>query len=600
MSEKKLGITLITGFLGSGKTTLLNRILSEKHGRKIAVIENEFGEIGIDDELVKQQIRLAGKDERDFCLEMNNGCICCSVRADMAKAVAQMIELHRSGKELDGIIIETTGMADPAPVIQTFYVDKNLASGVFLDGVLTVVDAKHIHKHLNEKDGKEAHNQIAYADRVLVNKVDLVSKEELKKVSDAIFKINSAVDIVETKHCKVDIKYLLDIRAFEIDRILKNVDPEFLETGEHKHSHGHHDHDHDHHHHGDGCNDKSCDHPDHDHGHHHHAEAKKKKYDLVKAYDEHHDDKAKKEEGDHHHHHRTHRHKHRHSSKVTSVGLSHKGVLDYDVLVDWLTNLLLRKGENIYRMKGVLSVDDDDEMFVVQGTHQTWDMNPVGPWKSSKDERVSKMIFIGKDLNREALTKGFKTCQMGTPEHKEAREDLMKVWEAKEFWNKQLMEREAQSIKANQTEYGVVVHNGTHGLGMLLSERVRKEDGLREIYVPGFAKLPEGVPNNALDTGLILPGDALIGINGQSLNGVGLKEVVKMIRRLPRGAGSAGALVSLQFRLGPDEDEEDAPDASSKMQPENASVSEKRKKSIESSSSSSDEGATKRLKVWKG
>ena len=243
----------------------------------------------------RQNIRLEGQTEENFCLELNNGCICCTVRADMAKAVSQMLELHRSGKKLDGIIIETTGMANPAPVVQTFFADKALSNGVFLDGVITVVDAKHISTHL-KKDGGEAVTQLAYADRVILNKIDLVSKDELKSLNEMIFKVNSTASIFETVRAQVDIKYLLDIRAFEVERILKTVDPQFLESASEFHGHSH-DHDcsdeecsHPHHHHHE-C-DESCDHAStkHDESHasekhsHHHHEKKEDKHDHHRTY----------------------------------------------------------------------------------------------------------------------------------------------------------------------------------------------------------------------------------------------------------------------------------------------------------------------------
>eukprot|EP00939_MAST-03C_sp_MAST-3C-sp1_P003319 g3319.t1 len=526
--------------------------------------------------------------------------------------------------QLDGIIIETTGMADPAPVIQTFFVDKNLSSGVFLDGVLTVVDAKHISKHLHDKDGKEAQQQIAYADRIVLNKTDLVTKEELKRVNDEIYRINSSSRILETVQAKVDMKFLLNIRAFEVDRILKTLDPEFLETSEDHHHHHHDEHD---------CEGSSCDHHSHEHHHekekrgeddehHQHQQqhgdpAEKKKEEHHEHQHDHHDDHAKKKKEKKHDHHRDHRHhskkKHshrhnsRHSSKVSSVGLTCKGEVDYDVLVDWLTNLLMKNGETIYRMKGVLAMEGDDQMFVVQGTHQVWDMEPAGVWNSP--DRTSKMIFIGEKLDREILTKGFETCQIGTKAHKESRMELVKMWEARAFWEKQLASREAEALAATDTEYDIVLHNGAYGLGMLLSERIT--NGAKEVFVAGYAKLPDGCPNNAIDSGLILPGDSLLSINGTSLNGLGLQEVIKMIRRFPRGAGSSGALVSFRFRVAPEDDdvsgETDAKQndvAENGTATEGSSVEKRKMSSIvengTSSESSSAEVATKRQRVWKG
>ncbi len=359
----------------------------------------------------------------------------------MAKAVAQMLELHRSGKKLDGIIIETTGMANPAPVVQTFFADKSLTNGVFLDGVITVVDAKHIKQHLHNKEGEEAVKQLSYADRIILNKTDLVSKDELKTVNEMIFKINSSASIFETVRSQVDIKYLLDIRAFEVDRILKTVDPDFLEIGE-EHSH---DHDHDHDckdhgckdkHHDHDCKDKKkCDHDHHHDHHHHHGDKEKNDHD----HHHHHHHHGDKEKNDHDHHHKEHRHKNRHSSKVSSVGIAKKGDIDYDILLEWLNTLLQKKGPLMYRMKGVLNIQEDDNLFVMQGVHQTWDLQPLGTWRDGdRKDRVNKLIFIGEKLDREELNKSFQSCLVGTPEHKEAKEEMEKIWQAQAFWNQQL------------------------------------------------------------------------------------------------------------------------------------------------------------------
>eukprot|EP00889_Picochlorum_renovo_P000431 jgi/Picre1/27461/NNA_000428.t1 len=216
----KLAVTVITGFLGSGKTTLINSILSENHGKKIAIIENEFGEVGVDDGLVLQS--------QEEVVEMNNGCICCTVRGDLIKILHKL--LQRSDP-LDAIIIETTGLADPAPVAQTFFVDEYLQANMRLDGIITVVDAKHVIQHLDEEKDEGVENesvdQIAFADRIILNKLDLVSPEELACVKKRIKAINAPASIYETTHSQVPLQEILDIRAFELDRIM-DMDPEFL------------------------------------------------------------------------------------------------------------------------------------------------------------------------------------------------------------------------------------------------------------------------------------------------------------------------------------------------------------------------------------
>src|SRR6267154_1382599 len=237
MSDK-VPVTVLTGYLGAGKTTLLNRILSEPHGQKYAVIVNEFGEIGIDNELI------VGADEEVF--EMNNGCICCTVRGDLIRIIEGL--MRRKGK-FDAIIVETTGLADPAPVAQTFFVDENVGRRTKLDAVVTVADAKWLKDRL--KDAPEAKNQIAFADVILLNKTDLVTKAELAEIEARIRAINPYARLHRTERCQVALSDVLERGAFDLDRILE-LEPEFLDAGDghdHDHDHGHH-HGHDHHDHG--------------------------------------------------------------------------------------------------------------------------------------------------------------------------------------------------------------------------------------------------------------------------------------------------------------------------------------------------------------
>ena len=242
ISSEKVPVTVLTGYLGAGKTTLLNRILSEPHGKKYAVIVNEFGEIGIDNDLV------VGVDEEVF--EMNNGCICCTVRGDLVRILDGL--MRRKGK-FDAVIVETTGLADPAPVAQTFFVDENVGRKTRLDAVVTVADAKWLSERL--KDAPEAKNQIAFADVILLNKTDLVSADELREVEGRIRAINPYAKLHRTERAQIPLAEVLDRKAFDLDRIL-DIEPEFLETEDdhdhhHGHGHDHHDHDHGHHHHND-------------------------------------------------------------------------------------------------------------------------------------------------------------------------------------------------------------------------------------------------------------------------------------------------------------------------------------------------------------
>src|SRR5271155_4826492 len=240
--SEKIPVTVLTGYLGAGKTTLLNRILSEPHGKKYAVIVNEFGEIGIDNDLV------VGADEEVF--EMNNGCICCTVRGDLVRILDGL--MRRKGK-FDAIIVETTGLADPAPVAQTFFVDENVGRKTKLDAVVTVADARWLNDRL--KDAPEAKNQIAFADVILINKTDLVSPEELSEVEARIRGINPYAKVHKTERAQIALSEVLERNAFDLDRIL-DLEPDFLEGDGHDHDHHHHDHGHDHHH-------------DHEHAPHH-------------------------------------------------------------------------------------------------------------------------------------------------------------------------------------------------------------------------------------------------------------------------------------------------------------------------------------------
>src|SRR5947207_292569 len=235
--SEKIPVTVLTGYLGAGKTTLLNRILSEPHGKKYAVIVNEFGEIGIDNDLI------VGADEEVF--EMNNGCICCTVRGDLIRIIDGL--MRRKGK-FDAIIVETTGLADPAPVAQTFFVDENVQKNAKLDAVVTVADAKWLRDRL--RDAPEAKNQIAFADVILINKTDLVSEVELREVEARIRGINPYAKLHRTQRAQIPLNEVLDRKAFDLDRIL-DIEPQFLETDDHGHDHDHdhahgdHDHTHD-------------------------------------------------------------------------------------------------------------------------------------------------------------------------------------------------------------------------------------------------------------------------------------------------------------------------------------------------------------------
>ena len=328
----KVPVTVLTGYLGAGKTTLLNRILSEQHGRKFAVIVNEFGEIGIDNDLV------VGADEEVF--EMNNGCICCTVRGDLIRILEGLMK--RRGK-FDAIIVETTGLADPAPVAQTFFVDQDVQDRAWLDAVVTVADAKWLSDRL--KDAPEAKNQVAFADVIILNKIDLVSEGELKEVEARIRAINPYAKLHRTTRCQVPLDAVLGRNAFDLDRILE-IEPEFLQVDDHDHDHGH-------------------DHHDHGHG-------------L----------------------------KHYHDEEMQSVSFRIEGDVDPNKFMPWINELVQTEGPNILRSKGILSFRNEAKRFVFQGVHMILDGDLQRDWKPG-EKRESKVVFIGRNLKKDELEKGF-------------------------------------------------------------------------------------------------------------------------------------------------------------------------------------------------
>ncbi len=348
-SSEKIPVTVLTGYLGAGKTTLLNRILSEPHGKKYAVIVNEFGEIGIDNDLV------VGADEEVF--EMNNGCICCTVRGDLIRILDGLI--RQKGK-FDAIIVETTGLADPAPVAQTFFMDENVGRKTKIDAVVTVADAKWLNERL--KDAPEAKNQIAFADVILINKTDLVSSEQLSEVEARIRGINPYAKLHRTERAKIPLDAVLGRNAFDLDRIL-DLEPDFLGADNHDH---HHDHDH-----------------DHDHGHHHGDE----------------DGHAPAHGGL----------KHYHDEEMQSIALHTEKPLDPDKFFPWVPDLVQKEGPNILRCKGILAFKDDEERFVFQGVHMILDGDHQRPWKPG-EKRNSRIIFIGRNLPGKLITEGFESC----------------------------------------------------------------------------------------------------------------------------------------------------------------------------------------------
>ncbi len=318
-NQDQVPVTVLTGYLGAGKTTLLNRILSENHGRKYAVVVNEFGELGVDNDLV------VDADEEVF--EMNNGCVCCTVRGDLIRILGGLMK--RRGK-LDGIIIETTGLANPAPVAQTFFVDEDVRAKTRLDAIVTVADAKHLPQRL--ADSHEAEDQIAFADVIVLNKTDLVTPEELDEVERRIRAINRFAKIYRTTRASVPIEEVLDRGAFDLKRALE-IEPDFLTDDTHEHN----------------------------------------------------DD-------------------------IASMSFEVEKPIDPERFNAWIGALLAQKGQDLLRTKGILAYANEDRRFAFQAVHMMADGDFIGPWKEGAPRR-SRIVFIGRNLNRPQLRRGFESCQ---------------------------------------------------------------------------------------------------------------------------------------------------------------------------------------------
>ena len=338
--------TILTGFLGSGKTTLLKRVLAEAHGQKIAVVENEFGEENIDSELLVSETN-------EQIIQMSNGCICCTIREDLRATLQLLAAKKRKGLlNFERVVIETTGVADPGPVVQTFFMDDEIAESYLLDSIITLVDAKHANSQLDTR--QEARRQVGFADQIFISKADLVTPDELADLQHRLKHMNPRAPQKTVHFGEVALSEVLDLRGFNLNAKL-DIDPDFLKEDEHDHHHGH-DHDHEH---GEACN-----HPSHGHAHHHH-----------------------------------------HDDDVKSFVFKSERAFDPAKLEDFLGAIVNIYGPRMLRYKGVLHMKGTDRKVIFQGVHQLMGSD-LGPQWAPEEVRGSKMVFIGIDLPRDILLQG--------------------------------------------------------------------------------------------------------------------------------------------------------------------------------------------------
>jgi G3E family GTPase len=350
--------TILTGFLGSGKTTLLKRVLSESHGQKIAVIENEFGEENIDTDILRTE-------SKEQIVQMSNGCICCTIREDLRETLQLRAAKRRKGLvEFDRIVIETTGLADPGPVAQTFFMDDEIAETYLIDSIITLVDAKHAQKQLDDR--QEARRQVGFADQIFLSKTDLVSEDEKNALVHRLKHMNPRAPIRAVHFGEVPLSEVLDLRGFNLNAKL-DIDPDFLKEEGDAHDHAHCDHDH-----------GQCDH-DHHHSHHEHGE------------------------------HCDHPHHHHHDDDVKSFVYRADRPFDPAKLEDFLGAIVNIYGPRMLRYKGVLDMKGTDRKVIFQGVHQLMGSD-LGPQWAEGEARGSKMVFIGIDLPRDIFQQGLEQC----------------------------------------------------------------------------------------------------------------------------------------------------------------------------------------------
>ena len=344
-------VTILTGFLGSGKTTLLKHVLTEQHGKKIAVIENEFGEENIDNDILVQ-------NSEETIVQMSNGCVCCTIRGDLVEALNQLWEQRQQKKiQFERVVIETTGVANPGPVAQTFFMDDDVAEHYVLDAVVTLVDAKHGQQQLTEHE--EAQRQVGFADQIFITKTDLVSPAEIANLRSRLMHMNPRAPIKAITQGLVPLNEVLDLKGFNLNAKLA-IDPHFLGAEEHDHADCGHDHSHDH-----------ADHDHADHGHQHHDHAG-------------------------------------HTDRIQSFVFRSERPFDSKKLEDFLGGILEVFGEKMLRYKGVLYVKGSARKVVFQGVHQMMGSDLAGPWGT--EPKQTRMVFIGIDLPKDTLMAGLEGC----------------------------------------------------------------------------------------------------------------------------------------------------------------------------------------------
>ena len=377
-------VTVLTGFLGAGKTTLLKRILTEYHGKRIAVIENEFGPESIDNDLLVT-------DQEEEIVELSNGCVCCTVRGDLMRTLNDLRVRRQAGElKFERVIIETTGMANPGPVCQTFFMDDDIADYYRLDAVVTVVDAKHGMETLDKQE--EAQKQVGFADRILVSKKDLVTEAEYATLRRRIVHMNPRASIEAVHFGETDLKQLIDISGFNLNTIL-DIDPQFLadeHPDAHDHDHSHCDHDHGH-----------CDH-DHGHGHGHDHDHATCGHDHSHDHDH---DHATCTDPTHHHHHPA----PAHNDEIGAFVFKSNKAFDPERLEEFLGGVVQVYGPDLLRYKGILYMKGINRRMLFQGVHQMMGAEPGKPWQPN-EKKSTKMVFIGRKLPQEIFTKGLEQC----------------------------------------------------------------------------------------------------------------------------------------------------------------------------------------------